>query len=378
MTWLLTRGRVPFLCVLLALTAFFALHAARIGVETNNESLNTREAEQTAIYERFKATFGSDEDLLLAVAHPRLLERRGPRAARRADRADRRASTASAASSASATRSRSCRANPARRWRRSSRRRSTIPRSRGRVRAVLDRNPDFTGLFVSADRRVAGLLIEIEDRPGDEQYRAAIIDALRGIIAEPRADGVSLHLTGIAVQKHDVSAYIERDQRLLMPLAVVVLALVLAVFFRSALGVLLPLGVTGVTTAWTLGAYQLAGFELNAITGLLPPILMVLSLAVSVHLIQGWLDAPGACDDRVARILGVVRRLALPVLLLLAHDGARLRLARDEQHAGRAAVRRLRRARRDALVRRRDDAGARRAQLPRAARQRRCARRSTA
>ena len=61
---------------------------------------------------------------------------------------------------------------------------------------MLDRNPDLTGLFVSADRRTAGLLIEIEDRPGDLQYRAAIIDALRGIIAEPRADGVSLHLTG--------------------------------------------------------------------------------------------------------------------------------------------------------------------------------------
>ena len=86
----------------------------------------------------------------------------------------------------------------------------------------------------------------------------------------------------------------------------------LAVFFRNVLGVLLPLAVTGVTSVWTLGAYQLAGFDLNAITGLLPPVLMVLSLAVSVHLIQGWLDAPVEAIDRVERILGVVRPLVFP------------------------------------------------------------------
>ena len=80
-------------------------------------------------------------------------------------------------------------------------------------------------------------MIEIEDRPNDHQYRSAIIDALRGIIAEHSRDGVELHLTGIAVQKHDVSGYIERDRRMLMPIAVVVLGLVLATFFRQLLGV---------------------------------------------------------------------------------------------------------------------------------------------
>ena len=311
MAWLLTRGRLPFLCALLALTAFFAFHAAQIVVETNNESLNTREPGQIARYERFKATFGSDEDLLLAAAHPKLMGAEGlalvDALTARIARIDgvRRVYSLSNAqqivSGQSGAELAPVVAPPL-----------DGPALAGRVRAALDRNPELTGLLVSADRRTAGLLIEIEDRTADSSYRAAVIDALRRIIAEPRAGGVSLHLTGIAVQKHDVSAYIERDQRRLIPLAVVVLAVVLAAFFRSPLGVLLPLGVMGVTTAWTLGAYGLAGLQLNAITGLLPPVLMVLSLPVSVHLIQGWLDAEGASGDRVARILGVMRRLLFP------------------------------------------------------------------
>ena len=79
MTWLLTRGRFAFLALLLATTAWFGLHASRVGVETNNESLNTSDAAQTEAYDRFRATFGSDEDLLLAVTHPHLLEAEGLR-----------------------------------------------------------------------------------------------------------------------------------------------------------------------------------------------------------------------------------------------------------------------------------------------------------
>jgi hypothetical protein len=311
MTWLLTRGRVPYLCALLALTAFFGFHAARIPVERNNESLNSREALQAAVYDRFKASFGSDEDLLLAVTHPNLVSSEGlallGSLTDRIARIDgvRRVFSLSNAQQVVAGEAGAelapLVAPPL-----------EDPALASRVQAALARNPELTGLFVSQDRRTAGLLIEIEDREGGFDYRAKLIDALRAIIAEPRAEGVSLHLTGIAVQKNDVSAYIERDQRRLIPLAVAVLALVLASFFRSLPLVLLPLGVTGVTTAWTLGAYGLAGFQLNAITGLLAPVLMVLSLPVSVHLIQGWLDAESASEDRVARILGAMRRLLFP------------------------------------------------------------------
>jgi predicted RND superfamily exporter protein len=305
--WLLTRGRVPYLCALLAATAWLGSLAAHVGIETTNASLDSRDPAKLATYERFKAAFGNDEDLLLAVAHPRLLEPEGLGfVAELTERIARIDGVRGALSLANAEElvAGELGAEP--------RRVAAPPWDGARVRETLDRNPDLVGLFVSADRRTAGILIEIEDRPADLRYRGAIIAALRGMAVEAGRDGVSLHLTGIAVQKHDVSAMIARDTRVLIPLAVLVLGATLAVFFRSALGVLLPLSVTGITVAWTLGAYRLAGLELNAITALLPPVLMVLSLAVSVHLIQGWLDASGAPGGRVERVRRVVRELVFP------------------------------------------------------------------
>jgi predicted RND superfamily exporter protein len=311
MSWLLGRGRLPFVCALLLATAWMGALAARVGIETSNASLDSRDPEQTRAYERFKRTFGSDEDLLLALAHPRLLEAEGLRlVASLSARIGQLDGVRQVYSLTNAQQlvSGELGAELA----------PLVPPSLGgarlaaRVAEALDRSPAFTGLLVSRDRRSAGILIEIEDRPGDFRYRAHLIAALRGIVAEEARGGVGLFLTGIAVQKHDVSAMIARDQRLLMPLAVVVLAAALAAFFRSLLGVVLPLAVTGISVAWTLGAYRLAGLELNAITALLPPVLMVLSLAVSVHLIQGWLDAADAAGSRIDRVRGVVRKLVFP------------------------------------------------------------------
>ena len=309
MTWLLTRGRLPYLCALLAATAWLGSLAARVGVESGEASLDSSDAEQAETYARFKATFGSDEDLLLSVTSPRLLEPEG--LALLSSLTERIAAIEGVRRVFSLANAQELVAGEA-----GIELAPLVGPSQGaagaseRLGEALDRNPEFTGLLISADRRSAGLLIEIEDRPGDLAYRGGLIAALRELIAAESRGDVSLHVTGIAVQKHDVSAMIARDERVLMPLAVLVLAATLALFFRSALGVLLPLAVTGVTVAWTLGVYRLAGLELNAITALLPPVLMVLSLAVSVHLIQSWIDAPG--DDRVARVLHAVRDVRFP------------------------------------------------------------------
>lgn len=309
--WLLGRGRVPVLTLIAALSVFFAFHAARLGVERNNESLQTEDAVQLRIYEEFKRTFGVDEDLLLTVTHPRLLE---PAGLTLVDEVTREVAAIDGVRDVLSLTTAKV----------------LVPGPGGaeeaplvappldaadvaeRAARSLDDNPDFTGTLVSADRRTAGLLVELEDRPGDTGYRGAVIDRLRQIIERKSTGGAELHLTGVSVQKNDVTAFIQRDQRLLMPLAVGMLGVLLAFFFRRLLGVVLPLAVNGLTVLWTLGAYRLAGHELNAITSLLPPLLLVISLAVSVHVFQRWLAGFPEIRDPVGRVKAALRSLSLP------------------------------------------------------------------
>lgn len=285
---LLAALRVPILVVAAALTAFFAMHAAGIGIERDNESLRSVDAEDQRVYGDFVRTFGSDEDVLVAVAHPRLLDAEGLDLVRHlTSRIEALGGVRRVWSLATVE--------------------VLVPGEAGAeprplldvpggVVAALDRTPEFTGWLVSGDRRTAGIVVEIEDRPDDAAYRGRLVDALRAMTPEVAQRGGEMHLTGVPVQKIDVSAAVDRDQRVLMPAAVATLGVVLALFFRHATGVLVPLAVAGLTVLWTVGLYVATGHALNAITSLLPPVLLVVALASTVHVYDAWQRGHGPAD----------------------------------------------------------------------------------
>ncbi|MBI5505563.1 MAG: MMPL family transporter [Deltaproteobacteria bacterium] len=314
LTWILGRGRIFCLVVFGVVTAVLALHAAHLGIEKDNASLDAADPAERRFYADFKKSFGSDEDLLLAVTHPHLLEPEGlalldavTRTVAGWDGVRRVWSLTNIEELVRGDVGAQPRALLSPPW--------DAPGMTQHARAAVDRNPDLEGWLVSSDRRTAGVVVQIEDRPGDADYSARLIDQLRGLEASYGHGGAELHLTGVPVQKYDVSGYVARDQRVLLPLAVLVLAGALAVFFRHPSGVIVPLVVAGATVVWTLGIYDCLGHSLNAITSLLPPVLLVVAMASSVHVYDAWQSGHHGGGDGRERVARAVGAIIVPALL---------------------------------------------------------------
>ncbi len=312
LTWLLTKGRLPYLAVLFLLTAGFSSSAFRIPVERNDDSMVSRSEAQNRATTEFRRIFGSDEEMAMSVTHPRLLE---PEGLRLIDEMTERIgklkgvrrvySLANASHVVSGTAGAESVPFVPRPF--------EAPGLRERILSALDDNPQLGSLLVSRDRRTAGIAVEIGDRPGEPMSRDEIIRAMRQLMAR-KAGEAEFHLSGIGVQKHDVVEFIQRDKAVLIPLSVLVLASLLALAFRRVSGVLLPMAVKGISLVWTMGLYSLAGFSLNPITALLPPLIIVLSISTSVHLYYGWLQAPGESGEKTGLIVREARTLFAPCL----------------------------------------------------------------
>ncbi len=310
--WLLGPGRYRVLAVLLVLTAFFGFFSFRVKVEQGNESMGSWKEEDLRFYEDFKRTFGSDENILLSVTPPRLLSPDG--LVLLDDLTARIANLPGVRRVYSLTNAVQAVPGPG-----GAEKAPLVPRpfgadgTSGRILSALADNPYLDGLLISRDRRTAGVIIEAEERPGDDRHRGRLIDALRGLVFHEKGKA-EFHLTGIGVQKHDVARSIQRDQAVLIPVSILVLGLALALMFRRISGVVLPLAVTGMSLSWTLGIYALAGYSLNTITSLLPPVVMVLSITTSVHLYIGWLRIPEESGDRAGLIARETETLFSPCL----------------------------------------------------------------
>lgn len=301
------RWRIPCLAVIAVTTLLLLTFALGVRIESDNRSMVSNDPDLQVNYDRFRSTFGADETLLLALTRPDLLHPRGLKLVERLTQEL--AATPGVARVLSLTTAR-----------------QLVPGELGaeavplvakpyleddlpKLNGALAQNPELAQMLLSRDRRTALFVIDLADDPVQQVNGIANVEKLLA-----RYRDQELHLTGTPLLKLAVSRLIQRDQQVIVPFSVLVLALLLLLMFRRLSGLFLPLAVMAITLCWTIGIYSLCGYALNPITGLLPPVIMVISIATTVHLYSAWLQLagePGAGNSLLAREM---RRLSTPCL----------------------------------------------------------------
>lgn len=167
------------------------------------------------------------------------------------------------------------------------------------LRAELTQEPLFVGNLVSSGGNVAAIVLTLV------QNEASVVQAVTRTAAE-LAGPFEIHIAGFPIERQVFSDLIRRDQRRFVPLLLAVIAVVALAFFRQFWGMALPLVVVGLTTVCTLGVGAAVGVRLNAVTSLLTPVIMVVSVAAAVNLCVAYTQAPA---PGVAGVVDAYRRV---------------------------------------------------------------------
>ena len=127
--------------------------------------------------------------------------------------------------------------------------------------------------LVSTDAKAAALNVGFQ-KMDDAMFLASGLDAaILQILADEVGEDQSFHVAGRPHTKVHVYRGIVRDLLLLIPLAILVMAVVLWIFFRNFRGVAFPLGTALTANLWTFGIMAAQGESLTLLTGLLGPLL---------------------------------------------------------------------------------------------------------
>lgn len=281
--------------VALAFVTCLALAGAfRVTTDPSNERLFLRHHGTYRVYQRFLTTFGSDETILAVLHHPEasLLQPRGL-AAIRALTQDLAAARPYVSSVMSLT---------------------TMP-DLGRLNvttfgltappliegdqltaariAAIRANGTIVGTLLSADLRTAGILVTPDHGSPSLTFaeRRAWLSNLRSIVASHARHGRQTYIAGTPFEHNDVDHYLQRDQRIAIPLVMIILLGMTYGLYRRLRLALVPIGCMVLALTWTMGLVGFLGLPLNVITSLLPPVLMVVSVSAAIHLINAFLAA---------------------------------------------------------------------------------------
>ncbi len=204
------------------------------------------------------------------------------------------------------------------------------PEALAAIRARALANPLYRAHLIDADASVTTVLIETDvySSAGEEEdalggfeaggvepprrfltgaENSAIVEAIWSITERYDAPDFRIHVAGTPAMIHYFQLWMQRDMARSTLLAVAAIAAFLAVLFRRAIGVVLPLAVALLSLASTLGLMSLARVPLTLPLQILPSFLLAVGVGGAVHILVIFFQAMArgeGREDSIAHALG--------------------------------------------------------------------------
>ncbi|MDP8224334.1 MAG: MMPL family transporter, partial [Candidatus Lernaella stagnicola] len=153
------------------------------------------------------------------------------------------------------------------------------------------RNPMIVGSIVAPDGRAVAVFGRTKRIPDDSQYRKALTAEVYEAIAAAVPKDTRAFAAGGPVFYTEYVQFVQRDLRTFTPLSMAVLSLLMIVVYRKWRAVWLPMVCILIALIWTLGVLQLMNRSLNLVTNIIPPLVLVIGLAVIVHVLNRYEEA---------------------------------------------------------------------------------------
>ena len=161
--------------------------------------------------------------------------------------------------------------------------------------------PFYRGLVTDSSGKSHLMAITFDQKVVNTKNRIALVRQVEAVadsfgrrhvllgsaVAPPNGSG-TVHMSGMPYIRTEFSAKVSKEMILFMGLAFLVTGLILFYFFRSLTVVLAALVVVGVGVIWNLGYIVLFGYDITLLTGLLPPLIIVIGVPNAIFLLNRY------------------------------------------------------------------------------------------
>ena len=175
--------------------------------------------------------------------------------------------------------------------------RAFAPGAPGKLEDAMDKltKPPFVNSILSADRRLAVVALTVREKNLSFSDRERLVRGLEQEKIAVESSGLfQVQLAGYPVHRVYLAEHVASETRRLLPWALAVAMVLLAMIFRSWVGVLGPLLGAGLAVLWTRGLMALTGLEPNIFAPALFLLVGLMAVSHAVHLLACHRKKTGA------------------------------------------------------------------------------------
>jgi predicted RND superfamily exporter protein len=181
-------------------------------------------------------------------------------------------------------------------------------------------SPIYGGNLASRDARTTALVVYVDDSIPEQEFVDRGLDLQMLAIAQRVAgDGAEVLISGNAFLRAENARMLNSDLATMLPVVVAIFGLIAFASFRSLRGVVLPLAIIVVALVWTMGLVAALGLQLNIVTTIIPVLLLTVGYAYAIHVVSDYYEALQRDPNEVAASGGPaawgLHHVSLPLVL---------------------------------------------------------------
>jgi predicted RND superfamily exporter protein len=146
--------------------------------------------------------------------------------------------------------------------------------------------------------------------------RFSLVDSVQeisGIFA--KENDITLHYSGLPYIRTIFATKIQQELNFFLILSVVVTSIILLAFFKSIYNVIFPLAIIAIVIIWTMGFIVLLDFKLTLLTGLIPPLIVIVAVPNFIYFLNRYHTEYKKYGNKFVAIIRMVQNIARVIFL---------------------------------------------------------------
>ena len=156
------------------------------------------------------------------------------------------------------------------------------------------------------------ILISIDNKVLNTKGRDVVVKDIEHIADEfSNNTGIELKYVGLPYIRTEVNGRLKVELIMFLVASLIITAVILLFFFRSWDAVVFPLIIIIVIVIWSMGTLGIFGYEMTILTGLLPPIIVVIGIPNSIYLLNRYHQLIDLHGNKIRALSHVIRKIGL-------------------------------------------------------------------
>jgi predicted RND superfamily exporter protein len=176
--------------------------------------------------------------------------------------------------------------------------------------------PFYSGLLFNKATDATLMAITFDPKVLNSVNRNPILKQIEEKAAAfAKSTRIPVHLSGLPFIRTATSKLVSNEFVLFLGLSILVSALILLVFFRSFSAVFFPILVVIMGVIWSIGTLVLFGYEITILTGLIPPLIVIIGIPNSILLLNKYHNELKKHGDKQQALSITIERIAVTTLI---------------------------------------------------------------